>query len=338
MLLKNSGSQAVFCSLSLDPGEDIVPETRDRPKSWKDGTKVMTKLYIMSGQDKGLSFDLQNGINYLGRSPDCDIPVNDESISREHLKIVKEGNRYFIEDLKSANGTYVDGKEIKPGVALEVKEGLPISVGTSVICLGTDYPEDMLSVLDSIDFSKDLAEDSSLTIQDRPMTFKRNTELFSKVSNILMQSLNLNEILEKILDYIFDLLSRIDRGVIILADKKTGKISEVITSSRDRSDDAGTMYCRTIVDRVLREGKSVMISDTHTEEDVDLSESLKLMRIRSVMCVPLISNSQLHGVLYIASSFKPHGFRQDDLSLITALSTPAALAIENARLYSDRKK
>lgn len=44
-----------------------------------------------------------------------------------------------------------------------------------------------------------------------------------------------------------------------------------------------------------------MISDTHAEDEIDLSESLKLMKIRSVMCVSLISRSQIRGVIYVDS-------------------------------------
>jgi len=48
----------------------------------------------------------------------------------------------------------------------------------------------------------------------------------------------------------------------------------------------------------------------------------------------LISRSQIRGVIYVDSVSKPHGFRNDDLSLLTALSSSAAIAIENALLYA----
>ena len=72
---------------------------------------------------------------------------------------------------------------------------------------------------------------------------------------------------------------------------------------------------------------------------VNLSESMQLMKIKSVMCVPLISRSTVRGVIYVDSVSKPHGFRKEDLSLLTALSIPAAYAIENALLHpkADRK-
>lgn len=297
----------------------------------------MTKLHIISGPDKGQSFDLKNGIICIGRSPDNDIQIEDESVSRNHLKIRREGNKYFIEDLESANGTYIDGKQISPNTEFEVKEGLPISVGMITICLGKDASEDILAALDSIDLSKELSQDDILHTQDRPMTPEKNMELISKVSNILMQSLNIDEILEKILDCIFDLLKRIERGVVIIIDKETGEISEVIRRSEKAGDDTGAMYSRSVVDRVIREGKPLIILDSYSEDEIDFSESLKLMKIKSVMCVPLISRSQIRGVLYVDSINEQFGFRHNDIVLFKALGSPAALAIENALLSSNSR-
>jgi two-component system cell cycle sensor histidine kinase/response regulator CckA len=62
------------------------------------------------------------------------------------------------------------------------------------------------------------------------------------------------------------------------------------------------------------------------------------MRIKSIMCVPLISKSYIRGVIYVHSFSLGNGFLKDDLFLLTALSSPAALAIENALLYSRRKE
>jgi GAF domain-containing protein len=52
----------------------------------------------------------------------------------------------------------------------------------------------------------------------------------------------------------------------------------------------------------------------------------------------LISKNRVRGVIYLDSVNKPHGFRKEDLSLLTALSSPAALAVENALLYSNLDK
>jgi GAF domain-containing protein len=163
-------------------------------------------------------------------------------------------------------------------------------------------------------------------------------ELIKKVSEVLMQSSDIDEILEKMLDYITALLERVDRGVIILFDPETRKILKPVSwINKDTEALPIEAYSRSIVDRVLREGKPVIMSDTFSEEEADRSVSMELMRVRSVMCVPLISRSQIRGAIYVDSVNKPRGFRSDDLSLLTALSSSAAIAIDNALLYAREK-
>ena len=114
----------------------------------------MAKLYVLDGPDKGLSFDLQGDTINIGRSPDNHIQLKDTYVSRKHLEILRKGKKHFIKDFESKNGTFVDGKPISPGVEFELKEGVPIMIGISVICLGKGCLEEVKAFLDSMDVSK----------------------------------------------------------------------------------------------------------------------------------------------------------------------------------------
>jgi pSer/pThr/pTyr-binding forkhead associated (FHA) protein len=297
----------------------------------------MIKLYTMDGSDEGQSFDIKADTVYVGRSAANHVQMKDKFVSRKHLVILKKGGKYFIKDLKSKNGTFVNGEAIRTGVEHPVGEGVPIVLGMSVLCLGRACLEDVIPFLDSIDLSKEINESETVIVQDRPLTSQKNMELIHKVSDVLMKSTDINVILQKILDYVLDLLKRVDRGVIILIHPKTKKVSEVIAKSRKPSDAIGKRYSRTIVERVVRESRPIMMLDTLSEDEGDRSESMEIMKVRSVMCVPLISRSKIRGVIYVDSVKRPHGFRNDDLSLLTALSSSAAIAIENALLYAKEK-
>jgi hypothetical protein len=289
----------------------------------------MIQIFVMNGPDKGRSFEFKGESVSIGRDEKSDMLMKDRSVSRRHLKIEKKGDKYFITDLGSKNGTYVDGIRIEPKKACEVSEGIPVAVGKTFIAIGKSYPNDMLAVLDSVDLFKELDEEGG-AIKDRPLTAKKNMELIYKVSNVLMQSLNIKEVLERVLGHIMELLKRIDRGVVVLVDKKTGNISDVISITKTSKDGSARAFSKTIVERVLRERQPVTMLDTMTEDGAALSESMRAMEIRSVMCVPLVSKSEIIGVIYVDSVKKPHGFRKEDLDLLTALSSPAALAIENS--------
>jgi pSer/pThr/pTyr-binding forkhead associated (FHA) protein len=289
----------------------------------------MLQIFVMNGLDKGRSFEFQKDAILIGRAPESDMQLRDKSVSRKHLRIEKKGEKYFITDLRSKNGTFIDGTPIEPQKAQEVREGIPVAVGKTFIAIGRSYPDDMLAILDSVDLFKELDENSA-EIQDRPLTAKKNMELIYKVSNVLMQSLNIKDVLEKVLGYIMELLKRIDRSVVILVDKKTGNISEVIAITKTAKEGATKAYSKTIVERVLKERKPISMVDTMSEDEGKLSDSMRTMQIRSVMCVPLVSKSEVIGVIYVDSVKKPYGFRKEDLDLLAALSSPAALAIENS--------
>jgi hypothetical protein len=297
----------------------------------------MTKLYILEGPNKGQSFDLKGKTTHIGRSHENHIQMKDRFVSRKHLEISRRNSKFFLKDLKSENGTFVDGEPIKPGKELEVKEGLPISIGMSVLCLGQGCSEYIRAFLDSIDLSRELSDKVGEAQKDRPMTAKRNMELVYKVSHVLGQSLDINEMLERILSYIFDLLKRIDRGAIILINDETGEVKQVIIRNKEGLADNSMRYSEAVVERVLETGKAVMIPDAQAEDASELADTLELAEIGSVMCVPLISKSEVRGVIYVDSLQKPYGFRREDLSLLTALSSPAAIAIENALLHERLK-
>lgn len=126
----------------------------------------MIKLHIIVGTETYQSFELKDPITYIGRTKDNDIQIKNQTVSRKHLKIVRRGDKYFITDLKSRNGTLIDGKYIDPGIEFEAPEGVPIALGMSLICFGEGCIEKMKPILDSIGFTKETGEEDGV-FEDR---------------------------------------------------------------------------------------------------------------------------------------------------------------------------
>ena len=78
------------------------------------------------------------GTSVIGRNPDCNIPVDDEEVSRRHARFVLDDGRTYIEDLNSTNGTFVNGTRIL--ARTEVAPGDRVSVGGVVIDVGGSAP------------------------------------------------------------------------------------------------------------------------------------------------------------------------------------------------------
>ena len=111
----------------------------------------MDKLHVLNGRYEQLSLGLKGQLTHIGRSPENDIQIRDNYVSRKHLELYKKGERYFVKDLNSANGTFVNGKKIVPRVGRRVKEGDTIVIGMTLICLGESCSDRVLSFLDSVE-------------------------------------------------------------------------------------------------------------------------------------------------------------------------------------------
>ncbi len=294
------------------------------------------KLFFLNGDKKGKSLDIPSSCIYVGRLPDNDVQITDKTISRKHLRVSRDGDKFILRDLGSKNGTFLNGKQLIPDMEYEVEEGIPFAVGNVAMSLGIKSTESIFNSYEIEELSSQFSSTAMFTaFKDRPMTTPKNMDFLFKISNIINQSLDINEILQQVLDYLFELLNRIDRGFVILVDPESGGFSTVI-SRVAKSEDGHPVsysYSKTIVDAVVRSSKPVTILDTFGQDDADISDSMELMNVKSVMCVPLICKEKVLGALYVDSVKIPYGFREEDLALVTALCSTAAIAIENASLY-----
>ena len=91
----------------------------------------MANLTLFTGRDAGRTFDLTKDVTVIGRQPDCDLVLPEGTVSRRHARIVRRQGEYYIEDLRSRNGTFVNDEPVRAPRRLH--EGDQIRV--DVICL-----------------------------------------------------------------------------------------------------------------------------------------------------------------------------------------------------------
>jgi diguanylate cyclase (GGDEF)-like protein len=176
------------------------------------------------------------------------------------------------------------------------------------------------------------------TFADRRAKQKKELELIYDISVELLGSLDLKEVCEKALDSITVLLKRIDSGFVFLLDSDSGKVSVIASRFKDGTTADAPRYSRSLLRRVVKEGRAVMMLDTAMENKADLSDSMEKIGVKSVICVPLVGKMGTRGAIYLQSVNVARGFRKDDLLFLSSLSTPIALAIENALLYAKSRR
>jgi predicted component of type VI protein secretion system len=89
----------------------FVFQVRARNQEEEDGI-MDVKLISVTPKGVRKSFSLNGPTMTLGRQPDCDVQVPLGKISRQHCQLQVNENKIFLRDMKSANGTYVNGEKI----------------------------------------------------------------------------------------------------------------------------------------------------------------------------------------------------------------------------------
>lgn len=286
----------------------------------------MKEFYIIDGPMRGNSFPLNEGVTTIGRAADNDVRILEKDISRHHAQLIKKDDTVFVLDLASLQGVFIDGEQINPGVEVEITRENRIKIGSTI-----------LAFQKQVSAEKPPAE----PLEDASRNYIRSLELLLNVSNILAQSLDTNGLFDEVMDQVFNLLNRIDRGAILLLDKETGKLREVVSKVRpghEKGLSPTIHYSRTIVRRTIDRGRPIIMSDTSYANRAELSESIEKMNVRSIMCVPLTYKGDTNGVVYVDTIGLPEGFRKDDLKVLSALGNTAAIAIENACLHEELRK
>jgi pSer/pThr/pTyr-binding forkhead associated (FHA) protein len=295
----------------------------------------MAYLYVLNGPAKGRSYRLREGENYIGRAIDNDIRIEDKTLSRKHAKIVLKGSRFFITDLKSQNRTFFDRAYIEPGSEVELKAGVPIALGTTIVTVSLSETDDgqMTSFSETVKLSRADIEKASELAERRDEAEEKRLQLLKEASELLVSGVPIREALEKILQSITEELNRVDRAAIILMDPQTGDIEDTVLGPRVPSQKTAP-YSTRVVERVIAVKRPVMISNAKTEEG-DIADTLKVLKIQCVLCAPMIFASRMTGVIYLDSVHRPYGFRENDLALLMELGQQIALAVEKARFVSD---
>jgi serine phosphatase RsbU (regulator of sigma subunit) len=163
-----------------------------------------------------------------------------------------------------------------------------------------------------------------------------------EISKSLAGTLDLESMLPKILDTLFSIFKYADRGCILLKDPVRGEMVPRAMKHRRQGDDATVRLSRTVVRKVLEKKVGILSADASTDAAFDGSSSIADLKIRSMMCVPLLGlDGEPTGVLSIDSQNPLGQFSNEDLELLVTVAGQAALSYETARLvqsYTEKQK
>jgi signal transduction histidine kinase len=155
------------------------------------------------------------------------------------------------------------------------------------------------------------------------------------VSSVLGSSLQLAEVLNQVMDAVIQLTGA-ERGFLILRDGPGGDLRlQAARNLEGKSLDQDDMQIsRTLVQQVLHSGQGVVTTNAQRDARFSNQQSVMTYALRSILCVPLRARGEVSGAIYVDNKIKAGVFNDRDLEMMAAFASQAAVAIENARLYT----
>jgi adenylate cyclase len=309
----------------------------------------MYRLIYQDG-DTPQAYTFTEGEVLIGRSPDCQIVLKDFGISRTHAKLTADQDGVRIQDLKSKNGTQVNGV---PVVEAPLKDGDRILLGKfqlafsktleGKVVLDEEKPlsEEAGTIIRSVgELSKllsDTGQQAALAgkkadVQEIEKS-NRILKVLTKVAETLIAVRPVEEVLQQVMDIVFEHVPA-DRGFLMLSEDGSDHLTPMVIKHRNPNSAEGSKISisKTIADRVTKDRVSILTSDALVDPRFGAGDSIRFHGIRSAMCAPLWNKEQVIGIIHVDSPMLTNCFTLNDLDLLTALANYAAVAVERARL------
>jgi phosphoserine phosphatase RsbU/P len=157
--------------------------------------------------------------------------------------------------------------------------------------------------------------------------------LLYRLSQTFNSSLDLNEVLNTVIDEVIKILHA-ERGFVMLVGADGSQTFSVARGLDQKTiDQPQSQVSQSVVRKVTSEGLPILTSDAQADARFNMRESIMLLGLRSILCVPLKVKEEVKGVIYADNRFEAGIFTQADLELLHAIAAIGAIAIENARLY-----
>lgn len=287
----------------------------------------------------------------IGRAPDCDVTVREDRISRHHANIFFEDGRWYIADMNSANGTFVNSRhitrhELRPGDtillgATELKF-FPLSTQTGpehrVVFREEPKRKNYTAAINMAEL-KSLMNTGLVKAEEASQSHSISTSsaagtwviaLFSQAASTLVACRESREMMEKVLELLFKNMP-CERGFIGLIDENE-EITSQVTRSKSNDNPETISISRSIAQEAIKSKQAMLIDDTHQDARFSQEDSILAMNIRSAMCAPLYNEGEVIGLIYVDSMRQMKKFTEQHLQVLSTLAMLLAMALEQTRM------
>lgn len=328
----------------------------------------MLVLTVIQGPDKGKKFELpSNEPQLIGRSSEA-LPNTDNAMSRRHAELTPDEGQWYIRDLQSQNGTYVNGLKItdrtrlRPGDQIRVGQTLLVFghteaadpdivriVGTSKLDAAVEKTLASAGLTAGLGDSlsgvanplSDPLSDSLILAEPEPRAAAvDHLRVIYRLSTLLTtQVLDRTQLLKSVLDLVFAEFGP-ERGCIMMMngplDTSPTPVAVKYKAPPKDPDDAKIHVSRTILYHALAKSEGVLSTNAMADPRFASGDSVQRAHVRSAICSPIRFRDRMYGAIYIDSTIANYTFTPEQLALLNAIGQHAGLALGNAELYQQK--
>lgn len=278
----------------------------------------------------------------IGRSGTADLTIADRALSRQHARISRSGEDWYVEDLDSRNGTYLPSGPVRSLTKLEIGDRL--SIGSSFIRIVE--PAASVEDDDGIDLDsgntvfRSVDELISSGAVPAPSGKAPPTEIddeavarlhiLNQVHQALGHSVELDDLLELILEKVFDHLKP-EEAAIFLRDGDGYRRA----AARSSGGNPDGLWSRSLFREVVDGRKAALVLDARSDERFSNAQSLMLSGLRTILAAPLLDDEQALGMIVLGSTRGFRAYEESDMELLVSLAAVAAMRIANVRLAEE---
>jgi serine phosphatase RsbU (regulator of sigma subunit) len=315
-------------------------------------------LELKSGPRSGERIPLRTGRVVIGRHPGCDIVIDTSAVSRQHAAIAIEDGLATVEDLRSRNGTLLNGRPLASPHLLVDGDHVQICEQVLVF-VSADRPVKAVAVMDSnssifgsqtslFDEVIEASDHDSIIVSQLAVAepagdagggehAEAKLRALIGFNRAIGSSLSLDEVLPRLLDGLFEIYPRAERGFVLLSDPSSRRLLLRARKIRGKAQTGPLRLSLSLIDRVVQSRRAILSADAATDSRFNASESIVDCRIRSVMCVPFLgTDGHVLGVIHVDSRDVLNGFDQADLEVLAGIAGQAAQAVEQAVAHDRR--
>jgi len=297
--------------------------------------KRMIRLRGISGEIKGQVWESET-ILRAGRLGSLEIALDDSSVSRRHAEVRSGDDGWYVRDLDSTNGTYVNGVRIstteqplRPRDIVQFgKVALMVEVNDATV-EGPPSNQHIVAATQST-FEEGIRR-FALDRNEMPRAGEQLCALLRAGQHfVYMQSEA--QLLDAILNDAVSVL-KAQRGAIVLAEGDSSEPKLLRTIALGVADAPGRFpYSKKLVNRCFASGISLLSSTLNWDDETKITQSIADGAMASVLSVLLRTPRKRLGVLHLDRSFDQDPFTEEDLFLADALAAHVSAAIEAAQL------